>query len=89
MELKRAIPYDINISPSANNGFIIKVGCGQFVAESKEALISSLQQFLNNPDKFEKEYNAKVLRPEEAEKEDECEEVPPPQSHAFSLTHCR
>lgn len=60
MELKKAIPYHIHIRPSANNGFIVKVGCGEFVAETVSNLITGISAFLINPDKYVQEYNDKM-----------------------------
>ncbi len=60
MKLKKAIPYDIHIRASANNGFIVKMGCGEFVAETTSTLISDLTEFLLDPDKYVKDYNDKI-----------------------------
>lgn len=59
MDLKigKAIDYDILISPSSNFGFIVKVGCGRFIAASIDDLLDGLKQFLQMPDVFMKEYN--------------------------------
>jgi len=58
MQLKKAIRGDITISPSHNNGFIVKVGCGTFVFESATQLCSELAGYLNNPEKYQKEYES-------------------------------
>lgn len=57
MKLGKVTRYNINIEPSANNGFIVKVGCGRFVFNDVQSLISALSSFLNDPEKHEKEYN--------------------------------
>lgn len=57
MDLGRACKYNIGIEPSANNGFIVKIGCGRFVAKDREQLIEDLDEFLKAPEKWEKKYN--------------------------------
>ncbi len=58
MELGYAIPHDIRIRASANMGFIVKVGCGEFVAANGACLLEAIDEYIGNPDKWEKEYNA-------------------------------
>ena len=67
MKLKKAIPYDILIRPSANNGFIVKIGCGEFVAETKSTLKEGLNDYLDDPDKYVQDYNKNM-----------AEEIPAP-----------
>lgn len=57
MKLGYAIPRDVTIKPSCNLGFIVKVGCAQLVAADKSALLDGLTEYLNDPEKWEKEYN--------------------------------
>ena len=64
MMLGYAIPRDIVIKASANMGFIIKVGCAQLVARNKIELISGLDAYLNNPKKWEEDYNKLPGNPE-------------------------
>ena len=52
-----AIPHEIRIKASANMGFIVKVGCGEFVAANKHDLIDGIEGYIDTPDKWEKEYN--------------------------------
>ena len=42
MKLGYVIPHEIIIRASANMGFIVKVGCGEFVAENQNQLIVRL-----------------------------------------------
>lgn len=56
MKFQKAIPHPITITPSHNDGFIVKVGCGTFVAETKESLLENLKKFLDDPDKVAAEY---------------------------------
>lgn len=65
MILGRAIKHTIEIRPSSNMGFLVYIGCGMFVADSKVSLIAQLERYLDNPEMYEKEY-AK-----------ECNEEPP------------
>jgi len=53
----QAVPYDIKIQASKNNGYIVTVGCGTFVFENNESLIEALRQYLDDPKKAEEEYN--------------------------------
>lgn len=74
MKLGYAIPRDIVIKPSANMGFIVKIGCGTFVAEGVRSLEHQLEHYFSDPEKWEKEYN-------ELGNKCVCEdpvEVPPP-----------
>ena len=57
MKLGYAIPHEIRIRASANMGFIVKVGCGEFVAANAQELIHDLDEYIANPKDWEKEYN--------------------------------
>lgn len=57
MKLGFAIPHKITIRASANMGFIVKVGCGEFTAPDEINLLADLEQYLKDPEKWEKEYN--------------------------------
>ena len=57
MEFGKKIKYDIIIKASGNNGFIVTVGCGQFVFPDKESLLRGLDYYLSNPDRCEQAYN--------------------------------
>jgi len=58
MEFKNALPHDINISGSSNNGFIVKAGCCTAVFTDKKAMLNAIEDYINDPEKVEKEYNA-------------------------------
>jgi len=88
MEIGKAIKYNIQIEPSMNMGFIVKVGCGEFVAKNKKELIENLIQYLNNPEQTEKQYNAvntdaiaEVPTPENAERRPQPERMTTSGSH--------
>lgn len=57
MKLGFAIPHEIRIRASANMGFIVKVGCGEFVAPDEINLLAHLKQYLKDPKKWEEDYN--------------------------------
>lgn len=57
MKLGYAIPHDIRIRASANMGFIVKVGYGEFVAVNEKVLLDDLTEYFANPKQWEKEYN--------------------------------
>lgn len=57
MKLGYVIPHDIRIRASANMGFIVKLGCGEFVAINKHVLLDDLGEYLRDPDIWEKKYN--------------------------------
>lgn len=58
MEFGKAINFDVIIRPSNNNGFIVEVGCGRFVYQSKNILLADLEEYLSNPKAIEKQYDA-------------------------------
>ena len=64
MKLGKAIPYDILIQPSANMGFVTRIGCGTFVSKTKIDLIGDLESYLSDPAKWENEYS-KTMGPQE------------------------
>lgn len=43
------------------NGFIVDVGCSSVVFTSKEDLLENIKQYLETPDKMEKEYRKNGL----------------------------
>ncbi len=49
---------EIKIKP-ANNGWIIEIGCGTFVAEDKTHMLREIGRYIDTPDEVEKEYDAK------------------------------
>ena len=57
MKIGQAIKHRIEIKPSANKGFIVKVGCGTFVFPNSDTLIMALSEYLNTPDAHERLYN--------------------------------
>jgi len=57
MKLGFAIPHEIRIKPSANMGFIIKIGCGEFVAKNQGDLFDGLKDYVSDPIHWENEYN--------------------------------
>jgi len=74
MKIGKTINYDINIRPTANMGFIVKVGCGRFAFSCADDVLTALREYLGNPDKFEKEYNSlgcEPTAPRNGRKEDE------------------
>ena len=56
MEFKLAIPRDIVISPSHNNGFTVTTGCCRLVFADRAELIAALGEYLADPDGHEKKY---------------------------------
>ena len=58
MKFGKVINYTITIEPTANVGFYVRVGCGRFAFANKDDLISALNNYLADPEIFEKEYNA-------------------------------
>ena len=57
MKLGKAIRYSINIEPSSNQGFFVKVGCARFTFSNGPDLLAALTNYLSDPEKFEKEYS--------------------------------
>ena len=56
MALGRAIPHNIKIEASDNQGFTMIIGCGRFVYSLRENLMVGLERYLEDPEKLEKEY---------------------------------
>jgi len=54
--LKRAIKHKITIEASDNNGFLVRIGCGTFVAETKKSLLAKLTEYLEDPEKLDEKY---------------------------------
>lgn len=57
MEFGNPLPYDIVITGSNNKGFIVKTGCCTSVFTDKKAMLSAIEDYINDPAKAEKEYN--------------------------------
>jgi hypothetical protein len=53
----RIIPYDINISASSNNGFIVQCGCSTNTFSDKESMLNAIREYISNPEEMEKRYN--------------------------------
>ena len=49
--------YDINISPTNNKGFIVRVGCCNAVFNKVDDMLNAIKEFLENPEEVEKAYN--------------------------------
>ncbi len=77
LEIGRIIKYEIHIIPSQNKGFIVKVGCGTFVANSRVELLSYLNEYLENPKSVEDEYSKLGPQPETGAEADaaDCDET--------------
>jgi hypothetical protein len=56
MKTGRAMNFEITITPSANNGFIVKAGCCMFVFETSDSLLKAIGEYLKNPKELEKEF---------------------------------
>lgn len=79
MELGKAINYKITIEPSQNYGFIVKIGCGRFVAENVDNLLKNLSDYLHHPEEWEKRYNEiSPDTPEDARPETAVEQIERP-----------
>lgn len=57
IKFEKRINHNIQIIPSANNGFIINVGCCSMCYGDSASLLLDLKKFLENPEKIEKDYN--------------------------------
>lgn len=57
MEFKKAIPYQISITASANNCYMVECGCVKLAFTEPKALTNALLEYLKDPEKAEKEYN--------------------------------
>jgi len=59
-EIGKVINYDIDIKPSHNKGFIVKIGCGHFAFESVRTMLDALELYLSNTGKWEKMYASEI-----------------------------
>jgi len=57
MEFGREIKYAILIEPTDNKGFNVQVGCGKFAFSNKKDLKEAFDEFIDDPEGFEKKYN--------------------------------
>ena len=62
MQLGYIIPRNITIRASANMGFIVEVGCAKLVAPDTRALLNGLEEYLEDPRKWEEDYNKMPCR---------------------------
>jgi hypothetical protein len=76
MKLGYAIPHEIRIRASANMGFIVKIGCGEFVVVNEKVLLDDLQEYLKDPKKWEGDYNKMPGNPQEVATTDPTPEAP-------------
>jgi len=60
MKFKKSIPYEITITPTPNEGFILKVGCVTVVYAGWTNLIQDLTEYFAEPEKVEKQYNEDI-----------------------------
>ena len=51
------LPYDIKITGSANRGFILTAGCCTCVFTDKQTMLKTIEDYIDDPKKMEKEYN--------------------------------
>ena len=84
MKLGFAIPHEIRIRASANMGFIVKVGCGEFVSPGTRALLHDLEEYIEDPKGWEEDYNKLPGRGR-----DEAERIPPPRPTRGTLVEAR
>lgn len=57
MEFKSQPMRTIEIRATANNGFIVNVGCTNFAYTSKNKMIEDLTEYIRDPQAVEEEYN--------------------------------
>lgn len=57
MEFGKIIKYKIVIDASSNQGFLVSVGCVHLAYSNKKDLLRDLEEYLDDPDGFEKEYD--------------------------------
>ena len=69
MNLGKVIDHNIIIEASANNGFFVIVGCCRLAYTDKNQLIADLDEFLNDPERVEKEYTRTCSMPDVAQDE--------------------
>ena len=57
MKFGMAIQHKIMIEPTANQGFVVKVGCCRRSYESSQSMIEDLMEYLSDPQGAERLYN--------------------------------
>jgi hypothetical protein len=58
-DIGRHSDYTITITPTMNRGFIVRIGCGEFVFQNHKALLAGLRKYLDDPEKYIKLYTMK------------------------------
>jgi len=72
LKFKRAIPYDIHIESTANDGFIVRVGCCICVYTNIDEMMDDIKEYINDPETAEKQYNQCRGNPRAVPMPDEC-----------------
>jgi hypothetical protein len=57
LEFENLVPRQIVISGSSNKGFIVQCGCCTCVFTDKKEMVNAILDYINDPDKIEREYN--------------------------------
>ena len=57
MKIKKAIKHVISIQPTSNSAYIVRVGCALLAYQDPKELARDLLDYLQDPEKHEKEYN--------------------------------
>ena len=76
MILGKAIKHVITIEPTANHGFIVRIGCGNFAYNNAGQLINDLDSYLADPKLYENDYN-RIFGPQEVATESEARSIEP------------
>ena len=56
MKFKKQVPYEILITPTVNDGFLVKCGCVVAAYANHNDLIMDLREYLEHPVEVEKQY---------------------------------
>jgi len=78
LEFENLVPRQITINGSANKGFIVQCGCCTCVFTDKKEMVNAILDYINDPEKIEKEYNNSQKSPRGtglAIAEDQCGET--------------
>ncbi len=86
-EFGKVCQHSIKIEPSHNKGFLVSIGCCTLTFHSKDAMITAIERYLREPERWEKEYN-KVCQCDAVEEatDTEATERPRPEGNPSART---
>ena len=57
MRFENKLKYQITITGSSNGGYIVRIGCAEFIFSAITVLLDTLKEYLEDPIKINQEYD--------------------------------